>query len=153
MTPFITTPAAATQIITWGIHLHRCLQPLKCLVPDVEGNQNQGEAVDKRGQNPGPVVAKGLARAARPALQVHCPPGHQQSDEVGEVVPGFGEQRQTVGTQSGDHQQHDIGQRHCKRDLQQSRGFRVAYAASMNVHSFSLKGAPPSFNLEAAELL
>jgi hypothetical protein len=37
--------------------------------------------------------------------------------------------------------------------LQQSRGFRVAYAASMNVHSFSLKGAPPSFNLEAAELL
>jgi hypothetical protein len=37
--------------------------------------------------------------------------------------------------------------------LQQSRSLRVAYVAGVNVHSFSLEGASPSFNLQAAEFV
>ena len=53
-------------------------------------------------------------------------------------MPGFGEQRQGVGANSGHYQQHDIGERYSQRDLEHSLG--TTPSVGMHVHIFKCTG-------------
>ena len=65
MTPFITTPAAATIIINRGCTVTGTGEPVHGLDADPQGNGNQRGRIDEGRQHPGALVAEG-ARAHRP---------------------------------------------------------------------------------------
>ena len=146
MAPFITTPAAATQIIRRGVRLRPGAQPAEGFVPDVERDQDQRQSVDEGRQHAGAVVAEGLARArARRPCRYTAPHDISSAREVGEVVTGFGEQRQAVRAKSGDYQQEDVDQRDYQRNTQNARGFLVT-RVDVDMHALSLKGVWRRFN-------
>jgi hypothetical protein len=121
----------------------RMLQTPEGLVKDEERNRNQRHGVDQRGQNSRAMVAIGLGGTGRARLQIDGNQGQQQSEKIGKIVSGFGEQRQRMGTNAGHHQQHDVGESHAQRNLQYSLG--TAPAMNVDVHFLSVRAGKAGF--------
>jgi hypothetical protein len=147
--PFITTPAAATQIITWRAHA-RDAGSAERLVENKERNRHQRQRIDQRGQHSGAPVAIGLGGARRTAFQKHRDQRQQQRQKVGEVMSRLGKQRQRVRADAGHHQQDDVKHGDGERDAQHPpRPMRMPVSA-VRVHATRIAqgclcgaGAPP----------
>ena len=83
-------------------------EPLDRLDDDPGGDREEREAVDEGGEHREPVEAVGAARVGRAAGDAEGEPGHRQRGEVGQHVPGVGDQRQRAGEEAaGDLDQHE----------------------------------------------
>ena len=63
MTPFISTPAAATIIMGCGC-TYRLAQAMNGRDGDPDGDQHQRHRVEKRGQHTRPLISKSLLSVA-----------------------------------------------------------------------------------------
>jgi hypothetical protein len=59
-------------------------------------------------------------------------------------MASLGEQRQGMRANTRHHQQHDIGERHAQRDLEDSLG--TTPAVGMHVHLLSVRASENRFN-------
>ena len=96
-----------------ALDLRRLLQALPGLPEDVDGDDDEGDGVDERGQDLRPQVAKG---ALRPGGTVRQPDGEEcqpQGADVGEHVRRVGQQRQRVREIGAGHfdEEEDRGDR------------------------------------------
>ena len=62
-------------------------------------------------------------------------------------MPSLGEQRQGMGANAGDHQQHDVSESHTQRDLKHSLG--TTSPVSVDVHLLSVRAAEAGFKRRA----
>ena len=116
MTPFISTPAAATIIISRGCTCTGSLRRWIGRNGDPDGDQNQRQCVEKRSQDAGALITKGLLICGRPSLEVHRDKRKQQRQKVGYVMPGLGDQGKRMSTYPGDEGKRHVGQRRQQRD-------------------------------------
>ena len=126
-----------------GLNVLGMLQSPERLVEDEERNRDQRHRIDQRGQHSRAMVAVGLGGTGRARLQIHRDQRQQQSQKVGEIVSGFREQGQRVGTDASHHQQHDVGQGNAKRDFKHPLG--TTRAMNVNVHTLSVRAARTGF--------
>ena len=87
------------------------------------------------------MVAVRFSRAGRPRLQVYGHQRKQQRQKIGQVVAGFGEQRQRVRLDSGNDQQGNVGQGDEQGNFQHLGGTRTAPGMHVHVHLLQCIGA------------
>ena len=78
-------------------------QAMVAFVENHSRQQQQGEGVDESSQHAGAVKAVGLDLVGRLGGEVETEAGQQQSEGVGEIVGGVGEESETACVQSGEH--------------------------------------------------
>ena len=79
-------------------------------------------------------------------MKVHRNQRKQQGHEIAKIVPGFGEQRQRMGAQSGHDQQPDVSGGDDERHSQNLRGTLVR-GMGMDVHLNSLRMVGAGFKI------
>src|ERR1700732_1728590 len=84
------------------------------------------------------MITISLGGTWRTRLQIDRYQRKQESEKIRQIVSGLGEQRQGMGTDAGHDQQHDVGERHAKRNFENSRG--SALSISMDVHNLKCTG-------------
>ena len=85
---------------------------------DPERDDDERGSVDEGSEDAGALVAEGAGLVGRARLEVDRNKTEQEGQEIGDVVAGFGEQRQRVSAQAGDEGDNDVGQRGGQRDAQ-----------------------------------
>ena len=96
--------------------LRRVAEPLERLVEDEDGDTEQQHRVGDRGEHLGAMPAVGARRRCRPvARQQHRSEPHEHGDQVGQHVPGVGQQGDRLDQQRG-------GQLDGEEDGQDRRG-------------------------------
>src|SRR5579864_2019017 len=130
------------------LDLNRLQQALDGLVEDIERYRQQRQSVEKRCQNTGALISESLGGRARTGVKKHCYPGEQQSQQISDVVAGFGEQCQTVGTYTGYQRDQYVDK---GRDQRIAQGPRAHGSVGMRmrsvvVHTLSLTLFSPSIH-------
>src|SRR5262249_22103690 len=100
-----------------GMDLHRMGQPRDGLIEKERRNCHKCQRIDERSQYTRAMIAVCLGRATGTSLKEDRHPGEQQCQQVGDVVPRFGKQRQAMGAQAGYQ---------CHEDIYECRHERVA---------------------------
>ncbi len=75
---------------------------------DPEGEHDQGEGVDKGGEDAGALVAEGFLVGGGAGLEVDGDEGEDDGEEVGEVVAGLGDEGERVGAEAEDKGGDDV---------------------------------------------
>ena len=119
------------------------LHPFEGCVEDEKRDHHQRDRIHQRRQHSRAVVAVSLRGARRAGLQIHRHEREQQRQEVRKIVAGFGEQRQGMGANAGNDQQHDVPESHAQRHLQDSRS--PLTAVGVHVHALSLSAPDQGF--------
>src|SRR5438094_10678570 len=118
----------------------RGLQTAESLIKNQERNCHQGGGISQGRQNSGAVIAICCSRAGRTRLQINGKERQQQCEKIRQIVAGFGEQGQGMGTNTGNNQENNVGQSYKKRDSQNPRSPLAWAVANMRVHLLSLRG-------------
>ena len=103
---------------------------------DPGGEDDEGEGVDEGGEDAGALVAEGLLVGGRAGLEVDGGEGEQDGEQVGDVVAGFGDEGEGVGTKAEVEGGKDVGRRQRHRELQDALHFPVR--AGDHVHDLSV---------------
>src|ERR1039457_3293754 len=118
-------------------------------IKDEPGDNHQGYGIDEGGQHSGTPPSVGFGAGGRPLAEKGGDPGEQERKEVGDIMSGFGEQRQAVRPESRSQQQDNIGQSTSQGKAQHPRGERgmsVAMGVSgVEMHGWSLRRCAPGF--------
>jgi len=120
------------------MHLFRVLQSPERLEKNEERDHHQRAGVDQGGQDfrrdGSRKVFRGAGRDAN--LQIDGPPAKAAARGKSEkVVTGFPRGRASEwGANAGNHQQHDVGERHEQGDAQDLGGLLSAAGAGVHVH-------------------
>jgi hypothetical protein len=118
ITPFITTPAAATIIISRGCTITGIREPVHGLNADPERDDDERGGVDEGGQHAGALVAEGARVVGRARLEVDRGKAEQQGQKIRGVVAGLRQQRQRVRAQPRNERDHHVGERGHQREAQ-----------------------------------
>src|SRR5712691_6190707 len=89
------------------------------------------------------MVAIGLSGIGRTRLEIDRDQREQQREKVRKIMPSLGKQSQRVCSDAGNDEQHNVGQGHSERYLQNSR--RTAGTMNVHVHASSVKACATGF--------
>ena len=81
-------------------------------------------------------------------MQVYGYQREKQGKEVGKIVAGLGEQRQRMRANTGNYQQHDVGQGYDQGKPQNPCSSFVPVVAGVRVHTSSLRCAGDRFKAQ-----
>ena len=108
ITPFITTPAAATIIMSWGCTADGRAEAVDCLGGDPQGDDDKGGGVDECGQHTCPLVAEGAGVIGGTGLKIDGDKAEQERQKIRDIMAGLGEQGKGVGAQSSNKCHHYV---------------------------------------------
>ena len=100
--PFTATATAATIITVPLATGSGCMKRQHRLPGDGADRRQQDQPIGEGGEDGGGAHAVGEARARPPVGDGEGAPGQDQTDDVAEIVPGVGQQRERVGEQAVD---------------------------------------------------
>ena len=109
---------------------------------DPKRDGDEGGGVDEGSEDAGALIAEGASVVGGARLKIDGGKTEEEGEKVGDVVAGFGEQRQRVSAQTGDEGDDDVGQGGGQRDAQ-DQGCAVCTFVSgrwLPMHSNSVTG-------------
>ena len=110
MRPFMSTPAAATNIMMRGWTGDGMAEALDGFEGDPAGDDDQRERVEEGGEDAGALVAEGLLISGRAGLKPDGDEGEHDGEGIRGIVAGFRDEGEGVGAQAGDQERnHDVG--------------------------------------------
>ncbi len=101
---------------------------------DPYGERHERERVNESGENTGTLVAEGALVGGGARLEVDGDEAEGQGEEVGDVVAGFGDERERVSAEAEEERREDIEEREGERKLEDS--LHGAAGLGVDVHSY-----------------
>ena len=111
---------------------------------DPDRENDQGGGVDECREDTRALIAEGFLLGCRAGLEVDSDEGEEDCKEIAEVVAGFGDEGQGVGTEAEDESGDDVGEGQRHGELQDA--LHLAVRGGDHVHVFSVVRAGVAFN-------
>ena len=113
--------------------------PMHRLNRNPRRQHDQSHRIDERRQHPRPLIPKRLLIRSRPCLEVHSNKGQRNRQQVADVVPRLGDQRQRMRPQPEVKGRPDICKRKHHRHLQHPLHPAVRCGDHVHIYKCSLR--------------
>ncbi len=100
---------------------------------DPSGEDEEAEGVDEAGEHAGALVAEGALVGGGAALEPEGDEAEGQGGEVGDVVAGFGDQRERMGADAENERSEDVQAGEQQGNLQDARHGSVRLSGGVGV--------------------